>query len=125
MKFLWIHITIWVASVISALYLSSLDYFTPRNNIGEIRWYNVFVMFGLLFLFVYTSVSLGHFLTKKFLAYGKKEFPDIASSFIWGITVALIVVVLLLLNIFHFLNFAWGVTIVIVLIVGALLLRAL
>ncbi len=118
MKFLISQLTILILSVIFLYYLTSLSYFLPYDVDGSINWYSVSTVLFLIFLISQSLISLIIFIFQKYLAYGKKEFPDFRSSLKWGIGLSLSLVVAILLNIFHILTIQIGIIVIILVIIA-------
>lgn len=122
MKFLLGQIFITIISVVSLLYLFSIDYFTPLNSQGNLNWYGISTVLFLVFLLAQAIVSLAVFLTQKFLAYGWKEFPNPWVSLKWGIGLSFSLVAALLLNAFHILTLQWGLIAILLVIIAIIII---
>ncbi len=123
MRYLITQLLILIWSVIFLYYLSGLSRFIPLTADDLPNWYNVFIVFFLLFMAVESFMSVLIFLFQKFIICNWKEFPPIYSSLKWGIGLGLLIVVLLILNIFHLLNLWWGLAIAFVIFIGFVLIK--
>lgn len=123
MKYFWMQLILGVVSVIFMYYFQTLEYFTPKDSDNFPNWYNISVVLVLIGLFTQSLVSLTIYIVQKALLYGRNENPPPYGALKWGISGALVIVALLVLNIFHFLTLTWGMAILIVAIIGIVLLK--
>jgi hypothetical protein len=117
MKYLLTQIIVLILGVTLLYYFMSLDYFLPIGPDGSSNWYNIFYTLTLLFIILEGFLSITIYLTQKFTAYGRKEFPDKGFSLKWGIGLSLGFILLLLLNIFHLLSLPWGILVMILVVI--------
>ena len=109
MKQLITHIFLLFILVALSLYLLTNSYFSPYLQSGALNWYNIAIGGLIVALLIYTLTFLVNYLFKKSIAYGKSEFPPAFPSFIQGLIVSIVFVVIILLHLFHILNLGWGV----------------
>ncbi len=104
-------------------YLVNSEYFSPRTLSGDVEIWNV-----LLFLFLVSAaaglmLSVAVYLGEKFLYCGAREFPSPARSVKYGLIIFLTLNVLLLLHVFHFLNFFVAIILIAFVVIGIIWIR--
>ena len=123
MKFLFLQAFIIFISAIFLLFLFGQDNFLPLNSKENVDLYNVSSVLIFFFFLSQAFFSILLFLFQKFLTCGLKEFPPFNTSLKWGIIVSLLIILIVILNIFHVVNFVWGLVIIFVIIVMLLLIK--
>lgn len=123
MRFIFLQTFIIFLSVIFLLFLFGQEHFLPFDKKENIDWYNVFSVLIFLFFFIQSLFSIILFLFQKFLTCGLKEFPVFNTSLKWGILIALLVILIIILNIFHIVSLAWGLVIIFAIIAILLLIK--
>ncbi len=121
MKYAVIQGIIMTWSVIFLYYLSRSSFFLPLDPHGKVNWYNVSILFILLFLFLQGLVSMIIYLVRKALK--KPEQGSRLFSMKWGLGVGTIFIMLVALNITHLLSWQWGIIISAVVILGIILIK--
>ncbi len=109
MKYLLSQSILLVLCVILLYFFFTTPQFLPTNAYGELDWYKISAVLVVIFLLLQSFISLVIYLTQKFLAYGKNEFPDKNYSLFWGLGLSLSIVISILFHIFHLLNFSYSV----------------
>lgn len=103
MKFLITQILLFILSVGMLLYLMLQSFFVPQID-SVIDWYNVASTLALIFLLIQSFISLSVFIAQKLIAYGRREFPNHLPALRWGLGVALVAVISLLLGIYSIIS---------------------
>ncbi len=107
MKYFLFQLLILFSSAMFVLFLFQQESFQPFDLEGNVDWYNVSTLLFFVFLFLQGLLSTLLYLFQKFLTCGLKEFPSFGASLKWGLLLSFIFILLLLLNIFHIINFVW------------------
>ena len=123
MKYLFFQTVVVFLCAMFLLFLFQQESFLPFDGGGEINWYNLSTVFFFLFLLVQGFLSIALFLFQKFFTCGLKEFPSYGLSLKWGIIVSFLFILVLLLNIYHVVNFLWGAIIAGLLILFLILIK--
>lgn len=123
MTFLIIALILLVIDGTLVSYLVSSRYFSPTTISGDVEIWNV-----LLFLFLLSSglgllVSIVLYLLEKFMSCGRKEFPKPGRSIKYGLMAGIFLMIILVLHIFHFLNFFVAILIALFVIIGIIIIR--
>lgn len=103
-------------------YLVNSEYFSPTSFTGDIEVWNVFLFVVLLSSLFGLVVTVVVFLVEKFISCGWKEFPKSYRAVRYGIMFSVVACVLMLLHVFHFLNFFVGLVLFALLVIGIMLL---
>ena len=123
MKYLLFQIVVIFLAAMFLLFLFQQESFLPVDSSGNINWYNLSSVLFFIVLLAQGSVSLVLFLFQKFFTCGLKEFPSYGLSLKWGIIVSFLFILVLLLNIYHVVNFLWGAIIAGLLILFLILIK--
>lgn len=123
MRFLVTIIVLLICGLSLLGYLVGSKFFKPINLDGDLELWNIF-----LFLFMLASnfgllVSLVVFVAEKLLYCGKKEFPSSARAIKIGVAFGILLLIILVLHIFHFLNVFVVLLLLVVVIIGIMLIR--
>lgn len=122
MKYLLTQTIILFTSVFFLYYFVSQKYFIPANDIGDLNWRYIALA---LFLFALTLQAILWIVIYLILAIRVKFTPnkknvtedsskedskiDMLIPFKWSIIISILFILILLLNLFHFLTFWWGI----------------
>lgn len=109
MKYLLSQSILLILSVILLYFFFTTPQFLPTNTYGELDWYKISAVLVVIFLLLQSFISLVIYLTQKFLAYGKNEFPDKNYSLLWGLGLSFCIIISMLFHIFHLLNFSYSI----------------
>ena len=123
MKYILFQIFIVFLSAMFLLFLSQQEFFLPKDLEGNVDWYNVSSVLFFLFLSLQGLLSILLFLFQKFLTCGIKEFPSLNQSLKWGIIVSFLFILILILNVFNFVNLLWGLIILVLIIIFLILIK--
>lgn len=130
MKYLLTQTIILFTSVFFLYYFVSQKYFIPANDIGDLNWrYIALALFlfaltlqAILWILIYLILAVRIKFTsieKKITDEPTKEDSkiDILIPFKWSIIISILFILILLLNLFHFLTFWWGIGLAILIII--------
>ncbi len=123
MAFLFTSIILLVCDGLLIFYLANSKFFTPMKFTGEVDVINIFLFIVLVSSFLGIFISLVIFLAEKFLYCGKKEFPRSTRAIKYGFLTGFVLAILILLHIFHFLNFFVGLVLFALLVIGIMIIR--
>jgi hypothetical protein len=117
MNFLLILIIILVSEAGILWYLSESEFFRPYLESGEANITNVLIFISLIASFGGVFFALVTYLGEKFIYCGRREFPRSSRAIRVGLIVFLCLLALLLLHIFHLLNFQFALLLIIFVII--------
>jgi hypothetical protein len=103
-------------------YLTGSAYFSPRTVTGDIDVWNVMLFISLLSIGFGLLIMLLIFVVEKLFIYGKRENPPLTRIFRVGIAVSVLTAIILMLHIFHFLNFMVAIVMCLLVVVGIIIL---
>jgi len=123
MKYVIIQTILLLLSVIFLYYFSTKGYFLPLDSNGKPLWLNISLVMSLIFITTQALFSILITFIQKRLFFGKKEMPPIFSSLKWGMGIAICLIMVILLNVFHLLSIQWGLLIVFLIFIVLILIK--
>lgn len=123
MKTLYLHIIIFILSVIFLLFFLKQDFFIPISQSGEIIYVNIQILLALLFFILESFLFIILFGLSKVFIYKKNEILPIFDILKWSIAIPSCAILILIFNIYHILSLPWAISIVVIVIIGIILFR--
>lgn len=123
MKYLFSQGLLLVSSVIILFYLLRIPGFIPLESDSSFNWYNISTVLLLIFVFIEALVALLIYAVMKIFIFGIKGDIDKFLVTKWSVGISLTVLILLFLNLFHFLTLTWGIIIVVLIFLAVMFIR--